>query len=94
MRMTQGSAPIWDQAPENFDSLPAILSVIGPKLVPVMGAPEHAGVFSLQSLCLAESQASREGNRGRLGSFSGFACCNLANPSEVGLFGVGSESST
>ena len=26
MRMTQGSAPISDQAPENFDSLPAIFS--------------------------------------------------------------------
>ena len=34
------------------------------------------------------SQASREGDRGRLGSFSGFACWKLANPSEVGLFGV------
>ena len=26
MRITQGSAPISDQAPENFDSLPAIFS--------------------------------------------------------------------
>ena len=39
MRMTQGSAPISDQAPENFDSLPAIFSVIGQKLVWSMGAP-------------------------------------------------------
>ena len=34
------------------------------------------------------SQASSEVDRGRLGSFSGFACWKLANPSEVGLFGI------
>ena len=70
MRMTQGSAHISDQAPENFDSLPAIL----------------LGDWS-------EARTSN-GGTGELGSFSGFACWNLANPSEVGLFGDGSESST
>ena len=38
--------------------------------------------------CAWTSQASREGDRDRLGSFSGFACWKLANPSEVGFFGV------
>ena len=42
MHMTQGSAPISDQAPENFDSLPVILSGDWSEAqseVRVMGAP-------------------------------------------------------
>ena len=44
--------------------------------------------FPSRACAWTGSQASREGDRGRLGSFSGFACWKLANPSEVGLFGV------
>ena len=40
------------------------------------------------------SQASREGDRGRLASFAGLACWKLASPNEVGLIGAGSDDST
>ena len=39
MRITQGSAPISDQAPENFDSLPAIFSGDWSEALWSMGAP-------------------------------------------------------
>ena len=48
MRMTQGSAPISDQAPENFDSLPAIFSGDWTEVCTVNGGTSgafmHAGV--------------------------------------------------
>ena len=40
------------------------------------------------------SQASIEGDRGRLTSFAGLACWKFANPNEVGLVGAGSDNST
>ena len=40
------------------------------------------------------SQASREGDRGRLASFSGLACWKLASPSEMGFVRAGSYGST
>ena len=39
MRMTQGSAPISDQPPRILIAFRLSSRVIGPKLVPVMGAP-------------------------------------------------------
>ena len=40
------------------------------------------------------SQASIEGDRGRLASFAGLACWKFANPNEVGLVVAGSYDST
>ena len=54
----------------------------------------HAGLFPSRVVARHVSQASGEGDRGRLASFSGLACWKLVNPSEMGFVGASSYGST